>query len=560
MSEENSNLIENDMLPNEQDTSEQILKPVLEEEKSTIKEEDFASIFSDPIQHIDRLPRAKKKNHILGLIAIVVAAAILGCSVFLVNKFWLIQEDEEEEDTTITVLDRSVDDFTNVSIKNSTGEFEFYSEKVVEEVESSEDSSSDGSSDASSTEETVTITWYVTGQDRDDFSSDSIETILEVAASVTAERLIDNKTQEECGLDNPQYVVKVTDPQKGDYTLKVGEGDDTYVYATTSVEDKIYLCSVDEFASLDFELLDLAQTEGITAMPVTDDMSDYTDDDGALESFTKLTVYSKLIDNTLVIRPNTDEYSSYFPYMLEANNKTYANDDTVSAIFTLFQSGISASGVYALDTNSSSLEKFGLDSPDLILTLNVAGHTLTYKVAKVDDSYCAVISDYSTKIAKISSSSISMLDYTSDDYCNSTAMLVALKDLTNYKVVTDDVTYSFDVKYDDSEEAEENDTTYTISINGEAIDTENFQNFYSDFLMCFSYSDYDVGDVDVEASATIYFTFESGKEMTVECFRSSATKYLVKIDGVANGRITSVNFNKFLKLVKKVYNGEEIED
>lgn len=518
----------------------------------------FDTIFSDPAEHKSKAPKGGGKKRILAVIASLLVVAILAGGTVAVIKLIPEKEDETSSDTspfeTIEVLNLETDNISRVTVTNSKGSFTLLSEKVVSETESSTDSSS---SDTSSTETATETVWYVDGVDKALVSSSSISSIVSAAAVVDASREITTMTATECGLDTPVYKADIV-YSEGEVSLLVGDNslDGTGTYIKLSNSDTVYLSDSADFSGLEFELLDLADTTAIPAASFTGDISAYTDDEGTLTSFDYVTISGKNFPETVKIVPDNSgsELSEYIGYYVETPINRPANN--VDKLLSLFASGVTVSGAYSFDVSASSLAAVGLNNPDIVITLSVAGQNKTFKLSKASDGNYAVITDGSVMIKMVSASSLELAGYTTEDYYSTWVMMQSINELSNFKLSTGGTDYSFDIKYDNSEEAEE---TYVITYGGEKITAEYFQDFYQIFvaLQC---SDFTTEKLTAAPECTITLTLSAdGSARTLEFTKATATKYQYSIDGVPMGRITSSSYNKLIKNLKLVAENKPVE-
>ena len=517
-------------------------------EPTLTPEEEGSTVFSDPAEH--KKTAVKQKKRLLPkVIAAVLAVGVLAGGTVAVIK--LIPEREEDTSTpsieTISVLDMKSDDFKSVTVTNENGTFKLYS---VEETETSD------SSDTSSSESTVN--WYLDGYDREVIDSSAAGSIAGYAASLEAVREVTSKSAAECGLENPTVKADVVKNDGSEFSILVGSEspDNTGTYVKLSTEEKIYITETDLKGNFTFDALSLAETGSVPGITVTDDMKDYKGDDGALSSFDTITLSGKNYPEKVVLAPNTDEnLSAYAAYMTVSPTKRIA--DNVDGIFGLFQNGVSASGAYSFDTSVSSRKNLGFDNPDLTATIKVGSVTQTYSFKQQGDGDYAVWYDGAKLIKKVSASSLSFIDYKVNDYYASWVCLQSINELSNFTVKTPDKTYSFDIVYDDSEDAEE---TYVITYEGTKLVAENFQNFYQECISL-SCSDYTIDKVINEPAMSFVFTYsDTSREKTaVEFKKASETKYQYSIDGIDMGKINSSSLNKILRQVEKVANGESVK-
>lgn len=513
----------------------------------TLTPEEGSTVFSDPAEH--KKTAVKQKKRLLPkVIAAVLAVAVLAGGTVAVIK--LIPEREESSTPsieTISVLDMKSDDFKSVTVTNENGTFKLYS---VEETETSD------SSDTSSSEPTVN--WYLDGYDREVIDSSAAGSIAGYAASLEAVREVTSKSAAECGLESPTVKADVVKNDGSEFSILVGSEspDNTGTYVKLSTEEKIYITETDLKGNFTFDALSLAETGSVPGITVTDDMKDYKGDDGALSSFDTITLSGKNYPEKVVLAPNTDEnLSAYAAYMTVSPTKRIA--DNVDGIFGLFKSGVSASGAYSFDTSVSSRKNLGFDNPDLTATIKVGSVTQTYSFKQQEDGDYAVWYDGAKLIKKASASSLSFIDYKVNDYYASWVCLQSINELSNFTVKTPDKTYSFDIVYDDSEDAEE---TYVITYEGTKLVAENFQNFYQECISL-SCSDYTIDKVINEPAMSFVFTYsDTSREKTAVDFKKAGeTKYQYSIDGIDMGKINSSSLNKILRQVEKVANGESVK-
>lgn len=511
-------------------------------------EEEASTVFSDPAEHKKTAVKQKKKL-LPVIIAAVLAVAVLAGGTLAVIK--LIPEREEESSTpsieTISVLDMDSDDFKSVTVTNENGTFKLYSVEENTETDSSSDTS------GSDTE----INWYLDGYDRELIDSTSVGYIAGYAQSIEAIREITAKTAAECGLESPEIRVDVVKNDGSEFSILAGDEspDGTGTYVKLSTNDKIYITEGDIKGDFTFDALSLAETSSVPGVAVTDAVKDYTDDNGALTTFDTITLTGKNLSEKVVLAPNTDKnLSDYAAYMTVSPTKRIA--DNVNDIFDLFKNGVSAAGAYSFDVSASARNKLGLDNPDLTATVKICSVTQTYSFKQQEDGDYAVWYEGAKLIKKVSASSLPFIDYKINDYYASWVCLQSINELSNFTVKTPDKTYSFNIVYDDSEDAEE---TYVITYEGKKLVAENFQNFYQECISL-SCSDYTVDKVSGEPAMSIIFTYSdtSREKNLVEFRKASETKYQYSIDGIDMGKINSSSLNKILKLVEKVANGESI--
>lgn len=514
------------------------------------EEETASTVFSDPAEHKGTQPERGKKRLLPAIIAAVLSVCLLAGGTVAVIK--LVPEREDTSSTPsveeITVLDLDTDELASVTVTNGSGTFKLYSEEVASEDDDEDDTSSSEPE----------YEWYLDGYEREVISSSSVSGIVSSAAYVSASREVTAKTAAECGLESPALRADFVKRDGTELSLLIGNSspDSTGIYVKLSTDDKIYINDASIDLSLEFDALSLAATDAISGVEVTDDMSDYTDDDDALTSFDTITLSGTKFPEKLILAPNTDEnLSDYAAYMTLAPTKRIA--DNVDGIFEFFKSGATVSGAYSFDTSAAGRKGLGLDSPDLVAEIKIGSYTQSYSFKQQEDGDYAVWYDGCKLIKKISASTLEFIGYTVNDYYSSWVCLQSINELSGFTLKTAEKTYSFGIAYDDSEDAEE---TYVITYNGEKLTAENFQSFYQECISL-SCTDYTVDEANNGAAeVTMVFTYSdtSRADTVVEFVKSGAAKYQYSIGGIKMGKINSSALNKIVKYAEKVANNESI--
>ena len=512
----------------------------------------FETVFGDPAEHRAKKPTGKKKR-IAAIVSSCLAVAILLGGTITVIKLIPKKETDDassSQNDEISLLSLKAENVNSVSVKNTNGSYRL----IATHTEDTSDSS-----DTSSSSKTVTTTWSAEGVDSSLTSSSKISSTVSSLFTLSALQKIDGRSAEECGLENPAYTAEIATAD-GSYTVRAGQKsyDGLGYYTSVSGTDGIYLVEESLFTSLDFTLLDLADTSSISGIDTSSLSSDYvTESNGTktLSSFDSITVTGKNFPQPLVIAPNTDEkLSAYIPYAVTSPENRLA--DGVDAIVTLFNSGLTVSGAYSFDVAPATLKKFGLDQPYLTITLKAGSASRTFKIsaAQSDGGY-AVIADDSKIVKKVEASSLSFIDSTAQSFYGKYIYMSSINELSNMTFTGNGFSYSFDIVYDDSEDAEEE---YVITLNGNKLTASYFQNLYQAFVGLTA-SDFDTSQSSGEPTLSIKLTYSSdGSTRTVDFYPSSATKSVFKTDGKAMGRIGTSELNRFIKQIERVASGKDV--
>lgn len=499
----------------------------------------FSTIFSAPVEHRGKkAENVTKKKRWLAVVAAALAVAILVGGTFAVIKLIPVKDEDDltsQESETIEVLKIDADTVNAVTLTNSNGTFKFLPVRTEEKAEEEKESS-------------VTTTWTVEGVDKKFTDSSAILSKVMAATEVTAIREIDGRTPEDCGFDKAVYkaVIDIADAESR--TLEVGSAssDGMGNYMRVSGDDKIYFVEADALSAFDFKLLDLANSDPIAGLTATESMGEYTDESGAITTFDTITVTGKNFDKPLVIGAKNDDsqLSAYFNHVILSDDNRFA--DNVTDLFNVFVKGVSVSGAYAFDVSAESLKAVGLDTPYLTATIKIGNTTSTIKIDKVDENYCAVITDKSYMIHKVEASSFTFLDYSAESFYNDTVFIENIVDLSEFNLTAGEESYTFGISYDEEAESDEQ---IQITYKGEKIAASPFQDFYQKFVGL-QYEDYNTDFKGTAMDMIITVKFLDGRTATVSLAKASATKYACFVDGRLMGRVSSTSFNGLLEAIR----------
>ncbi len=482
------------------------------------------------------------------VIALVVALAILVGGTVAVIK--LIPEKEDETPNAsgfeqISVLSVDQNDVSFVTVANKNGTFKF-----VGETEKS-DSSESG-------EDAQTKKWYVEGIEREKTDTYTVSGVVESALNVTAIRKVTAKTEEECGLKDVSgnsedlAFVQINKTDNSAVTLNFGDAspDNSGVYLKVSGSDDIYLVNAEVKENFIFDKFKFASAASLPK-PTSDGIESYFEND-TLYKFDSMTVSGKNYDKPLVIVPNTDKsFSDFIPYKITSPDEHYA--DKIDGLLNLFSQGVTAAGAYSY--NAEDAKSFGLDTPDLTVTLKIASKQWTYSFKLQEDGNYAASASGGEFVYKVSADVLSeVTDKKATDYYSSVLCLFSIDKLKGFSVTSEEKAYDFGIKANEDEDAEDR---YIITSGKEKIDCKSFQNLYQ-YVVSLTCYDYTVGEAKGE-TVTLKFDFKDEDPAIITFTRFDDTKYQYSLNGKPIGKVPSSKINKLLKYVKKVASGEKID-
>ena len=526
------------------DIKEDIKEENASEDVKASPEEEFSTIFSDSTEHRKKSAGVPRKKRLLAVISSILAVAVLVGGTVAVIKLIPKKEDgtTSSQQDTISILDVDVKTISAVTVKNSKGTFKFIPTHTEQKPKDD------------TQKPTVNTTWSVDGTDSKYTNSSLIASKVAAAAELSAIDEITGRNADECGFKSPLSTITITTDKDKEYVIEIGakSADGLGNYVRVLGTDKIYLADASLFNEFEFELLDLAATTAIPGIAITDDMKDYTNQ-GQLIKFDNLTISGKNFPKPLVISASGDDsaLSQYFAYVITSPEERVA--DKVDTVFNMFTSGLKVAGAYAFDVSPESLKKVGLDKPHITATIKIGKYTQTYKIAKVDEEYCAVVTDNSYMIHKVAASDISFLDFNAENFYSSMVFLKSIDTLSNMTLEVGGKSYSFDIKVEEKDDQKE----YIIHHNGQKLVAEYFQNFYQHFVGV-TYTDYkrDVNVSDVEMKVTV--KFNDGHTETVEYAKDTATRYACIINGKVMGRVSSTDYNRLVKDIANVSQNKDV--
>ncbi len=503
------------------------------ENENTEVEGQESTVFSAPAEHIESKIRVKKKL-LPKIIAGILCVAVLVGGTFAVVK--LIPKKQEETTSTdldeIKVLNIDTKDVSVLSVKNQNGTYKIYGEEKEDDK-----------------------LWYVDGINKDLIDTSKTSSLISSVVSITASREITEKSDDDCGFNKAQITAEITKTDNNVLTLTFGDEspDGNGCYLKLSGSDKIYLVDCSLKSNMQFDDLYFASSANIPAFAKFEGADGYFEND-TLSKFDSLTVTGNNYSKPLIIVPNDaeDELSEYMAYKTTSPQVRFA--DNVDTLMQLFQNGIAVSGAYSYDTSNKALNSFGLDNPELTLSMKILSKELIYKFKMQSDGDYAAWCNEGNLIYKVGASTIeSIVKGSATSYYSSMVCLYSINDLSSLTVGN----YTFGIKA--LEEDENNDDKYEITYNGKKIDCTSFQNFYQ-YVVSLNCLDYTTDNAVKNDTVKLIFSFKDGRNVNIDFDKTSETKYQYSLNSEPMGKVSSSSVKKLLKYAEKVANGEKVSE
>ncbi len=505
--------------------------------------DELSTVFSDPTAHKMTAEQTKNPNkkRLTSILAGVLAVAVLIGGTIAVVK--LIPEKQDPNDTTsqtpeISVISMKEADIKSVAVKNENGTF-VMNNKVTKDDDGYE-----------------TCDWSLHGYDMDVIDGYALSEIASNFTNLSALREITTKTAEECGLNSPVAEVVITKSDDSVINVLVGakSPDGSGVYLKRGDKDTIFLITgaIDE--TLSFTALELANTNAIAALTLPSGNNEYLVD-GKVSSFDSLTVSGKNFSKPVVIKPNTDKTTSQLHNFI-ITSPTRRMAENVDKAIAVFNSGVSVSGAYSIDSKTATINKLGLNKPDLTITAKFGKLTYTFKFKQQTDGDYAVWYDGCKMIKKVPASALEVFNYSTTNFYSNWVHLQSIDDLSGFIVKSEGKEYKFDINVKVNEDTR---NEYTIKHNGKKLTAENFQDFYR-YCISLNASDFETDKITTAPEYEITFVYSDAKRTptNIKFYRSSATKYLFSINGEVIGHVNASDINRISTYVKQAANDEKV--
>lgn len=529
------------------------------ENKAEINDEEINStIFSDPAKKDEKVkkPALVKKillgvGAILGVIAIIVA--VWQIKVMngqqdpqnnTVPEYYLLADLVQKSNMTaadgsVVEVENLVFDSVNlVDLKSDLLSLNFKADKSGEN-----------------------IVWLLEGMEAKYTSEATVENAVEAALGLKYTKIISETIEDPAlyGFDKPLYTINVT-PAEGDgYTITVGKqsGDKSGYYVTCSVDNKAYFVRNVYIDSLKYENeMEFTKALSIEAFDSAEGSAEYYNQ-GSLVSFDSLYFTNSLVNVTYKFETVPSEDRKFNTYYIVEPKKRAANDtDTgILPIIELFANGINSEGLYAITKGGEELAKYGLDIPDLKVSIKAGKQERTIIAKLQADGDYAVISSDMDVILRVPADRLTPAKMTEKNLYSEFIFVEKLAEMSYITLNSESVNHNFTIIAD--LQAETFDQVKGIKVDGgEIMKPDEFQSYYS-FLLGIKLVNYNTTDISGKTpKATMTFNWESGRKMTVSYYQAQNGRYQVVVDGEQQGLIGSSNFNNILKYAENVAAGK----
>ena len=536
--------------------------------EEALEEEDSfeeSTIFSAPVEKHDKVKKPKLLRKIL-----MGAGVLIALAAAIVAIVMLVAEMTGDDDTQDVVLEwYLLGDYVTVNettgtdgtvTKTETFNFDAFSTVLLKSENMTLDFyAKEGDS------ENANIKWLEKTIPEAYTSETTVGGKVKAALGLKYTRIISETLEDEAlyGFDKPTYTIQVA-PNEGDaFTVTVGKQspDQSGYYVTVSNGTKVYLVRSSYIEELLCEdKMDLTKAMSVAAFSETEGSAEYYVS-GALATFDHLYFTNSNLNEiykfVTVDKEQNDIGYSYNTYRIVEPTERAANDTGIVPIIELFSNGVSSTGLYTVSKTDEDIKKFGLDNPDMTVSIKAGKQERELKAKLQKDGYYALVSSDMDVILKVSSDNLTPATLTEKDIYSATIFIETLADLKDITILADGAKMTFGIVTEYDEENDTNNITGITVNGGEVTAPEEFQSYYR-FLLGISVINYDTTDIAGKTpAATITMTRKDGTvSYVIKYYEAQNGRYQAVVNGDQMGLIGSSNFKNIIKYAKNVAEGK----
>lgn len=488
---------------------------------------------------------------------IVLAAVIVALVLGTVGVSFIPDKKDETTTTTgsISVKSANTENIEKIIVNGSYGEMVFVSKKNEE-----------ANSDSSDSIGVAAYVWQLEGYDEDLIASSSVNAAADNLATIYATRIMatDLSDRDSYGLNKPTVTAQVfmREGKGDDYTLTVGDAspDGSGYYACITGSNNIYLLSAGTVNNFNTSPMEMANTVILNTPSVENvvkksDKKYYDEEAGTLATFDTIELSGPKYGKKVVITPVED--NDFVKYSIDLGEYSrYADPDTVEEMFGLMTNGLVAIDTYSLAPTAADLKKYGLDAPELFITIKYGSLSTHLKASMYDEEnqYYAVMIDDRNAIYAVTADALSMLQYGVEDFYYEFVFQEFIYKYKTMVVETPEKTYSFDIEHNTS------DDSFTATSGGQEIDDALLATYYQYFLTLAPEVKPSYSNGETALKATFTFKNTTKGQTVIELVKQTERRYLVRIDGHDLGIVTSSDFDRLVVYAEHVMTNQGIPE
>ncbi len=531
------------IVPKDKDQTESLSAETLEEVENS--SEFGSTIFTKAVTKEKKKAISPKKKAIITITALLLAVALIITSIYCVSKFVGNDENTDSNEEVLIVASVAHSKVARIEVKNQNGDFTILPKTVTEDGKEA-------------------LKWYLKDNPHPLISDTMVGTVVDSCLYIHAVREMKDKTLD-YGFDNPFATVKViTKDRKEDFTAILGSAtpDKTGYYVKTEGGERVYLITMGTAGYINFTPEDLADNIMLDPVKLTDETvkadKKYFDSEGAIESFDYIELSgAKYGGEVIKITPAAE--SDAAKYIIKTQNtKRFANTETCEKVFGILKNGLVAVDVYKLGPTAEDIQKYGLQNPDYTVKIKYGTSTLELKATLYDkdNNYYAVQLSGKDAIYAMSGDALDMLGFSETVFYNEYVFLEYYNAYSKIVINTEKGDYVFDTEYNENADSNE----FTVFINGQKVDEDLFTAYYQHIVSLAPKAETTYVKGEPSYKAVFTFADKSKGTKTLTLTKQSDRRYLVAVDGVDMGIVTSRIYDNLTDYIEYIINGKDIPD
>ncbi len=444
------------------------------------------------------------------LIIILVVIAILGTAMYFVTHY--TPEKQGEENTPITSQEELISiyktDYDNILELEVKTPNEHYT--VSKKGEN----------------------WFLNGDDSIKVKQGSIVSLVNLASSVTAKKIISETSQnaDDFGLLNPESCLKIFLKDGKTDEIKIGDAtlDGADYYISVSGDEKIYLKNAYGTESL------------IPSAQSLRDLTLISVDTEDLSIIREVYLYSQ--GNTPVRLKSTKSGTAEKPsYQWKMHEPVYASMNTVIFINQIIPNFEEFTAAAVIEDYAKNLNLYGLNAPSAHLTIITDTASYKLRFGNETNSYRYCMFEGKNTVYAVEKAKLDFLDISYLDLMSKLIHVENITDVQKIEITDDKKQFELEIRRENKNE--------TYLINGVTIKKDAFSKAYQ-AVIGISLESVDLSkEPNIEPAASIKYTKTDGSVVTVKFLEIDERNYRVTVNG-KGGSITSRKH--FTQMVEKL--------
>ena len=505
--------------------------------------ESLSTVFAKSTSANVKKSASPKKKRLLTVISMLLAVLVIATSTILVSKYAGNDDDGGTEPSALKVKTVQHQNVSKIVIENQNGKFTLLPKTVMGE-------------------EGEELHWYIEGVDNPLISETMVGTVTDNCLYIYATREMKDTTLD-YGFDKPFATVSVTTKnglENFEATIGNMSPDKTGYYLKASGDEKIYLITAATADYINFTLEDLSEAIMLDPVKLTDETKKedkkYFDSDGNISTFDFIELSgTKYGDEVITITPIEDNAAASYNITTKEGTR-FANSERCESVFGILKNGLVAVEVYKISPTKEDLKTYGLLDPEYTVKIKYGTNIFDLKATLYDEekNYYAVTINGKDAVYAMSADALDMIGFSKNSFYNEYVFLEYYNVYSSVVITTENGKYEFKTEYNENVDADK----FVVYANGKKVDGDLFSAYYEHIVDIAPKAEENY--IKGEPSYTAVFTFsdkEKGKK-TLTLTKQTERRYLVTVDSVDMGIVTSRVYDNLTDYVENIINGKDI--